>query len=50
MSYRGTCHIAVNTDTGAVPDHDAFLECLAEGFDEVVAIGGGRRSRSATVH
>jgi diacylglycerol O-acyltransferase len=42
MSYRGTCHLGVTTDVGAVPDHDLFLECLAEGFDEVLAYGDGR--------
>lgn len=37
MSYRGTCHVGVTTDHGAVPDPDVFLRCLAEGFDEVMA-------------
>jgi diacylglycerol O-acyltransferase len=37
MSYRGTCHIGVNTDAGAVPDPDCFLDCVTQGFDEVVA-------------
>jgi hypothetical protein len=37
MSYRGTCHLGVTTDNGAVPDPDALLDCLREGFDEVVA-------------
>ncbi len=40
MSYRGTCHIGVNTDVGAVPDPDAFLECLREGFEEVLGVAG----------
>ena len=40
VSYCGTCHIGVNTDTGAVPDADAFVECLREGFEEVLALGG----------
>jgi diacylglycerol O-acyltransferase len=37
MSYDGTCHVGVSTDTGAVPDPDVFLTCLREGFAEVVA-------------
>jgi hypothetical protein len=38
MSYCDTCHIGVNTDVGAVPDPAVLLECLAEGFDEVLAL------------
>jgi diacylglycerol O-acyltransferase len=38
MSYRATCHIGINTDTGAIPDPDAFVRCLREGFDEVLAL------------
>lgn len=39
MSYRGTCNIGINTDLGAVPDPDVFLQCLVDGFDEVLALG-----------
>ena len=39
MSYQGTCNIGVTTDAGAVPDPEAFLACLVEGFDEVIACG-----------
>ncbi len=39
MSYVDTCNIGVNCDAGAIADIDLFLECLREGFDEVVAIG-----------
>jgi len=38
MSYCGTCHLGVNTDVGAVTDPEVFLECLREGFDEVLAL------------
>jgi diacylglycerol O-acyltransferase len=41
MSYRGTCHVGVTMDTGAVPDPDAFLGCLRDGFDEVLASAPG---------
>jgi diacylglycerol O-acyltransferase len=39
MSYRDTCHVGVNTDVGAVPDPDLFMQCLREGFDEVLEVG-----------
>jgi diacylglycerol O-acyltransferase len=38
MSYCDDCFIGVNTDAGAVPDPDVFLQCLQEGFDEVRAL------------
>jgi hypothetical protein len=41
MSYRGTAHIGVTTDSGAIPDPDAFLACLRDGFDEVLACAAG---------
>jgi diacylglycerol O-acyltransferase len=41
MSYRGTAHIGVTTDSGAIPDADAFLACLRDGFDEVLACADG---------
>ncbi len=37
MSYDGTCHIGVSTDSGAVTDPDVFRDSLREGFDEVIA-------------
>lgn len=40
MSYRGTCHLGVTTDTAAVPDPDALMACLRESFDEVIALAG----------
>ena len=40
MSYRDRCHIGVSTDWGAVPDPDVFMECLHEGFEEVLALAG----------
>ncbi|MFN8036351.1 MAG: wax ester/triacylglycerol synthase family O-acyltransferase [Acidimicrobiia bacterium] len=46
LSYCGTSFVGVNVDTGAVPDPDALLDCLREGFDEVLAIAG---ATSATV-
>lgn len=40
MSYRDTCHVGVNTDVGAIPDPDLFLECLRDGFEEVLDLAG----------
>jgi diacylglycerol O-acyltransferase len=45
MTYCGHCFVGVNADTGAVPDTDVLMECLRDGFDEVLAVGeGGRRA------
>jgi len=41
MSYCGTCCVGINIDTGAVTDPDVLMECLREGFDEVLAVGCG---------
>ncbi len=38
MSYAGVCDIGVNVDTGAIDDPDALLECLREGFAEVLTL------------
>lgn len=35
MSYRGTCHIGINTDSGAVLDPDVLSDCLRAGFAEL---------------
>jgi diacylglycerol O-acyltransferase len=42
MSYCAACHIGVNIDTSAIADPDALMDSLREGFDEVLAIGGGK--------
>jgi len=41
MSYCDTCFVGVNIDTGAVPDPDILMDCLRNGFDEVLTVGGG---------
>lgn len=38
MSYRGRCCIGVTTDTGAVPDPEAFVACLEAGFAELAEL------------
>ena len=40
LSYCGTCNVGVTTDTGAVPDPDVLMECLVEGFEQVLAVAG----------
>ena len=37
FSYDGSCCIGITMDTTAVPDHELLVECLAEGFAEVIA-------------
>ncbi|HEX5614020.1 MAG TPA: wax ester/triacylglycerol synthase family O-acyltransferase [Acidimicrobiia bacterium] len=39
ISHCDTCCIGVVTDTAAVPDADVLMECLREGFAEVIAVG-----------
>jgi diacylglycerol O-acyltransferase len=41
MSYCDTCFVGVNIDTGAVPDPNVLMDCLRNGFDEVLAVAGG---------
>jgi hypothetical protein len=36
MSYVDEVQIGVNTDPAAIPDGDTFLDCLNEGFAEVL--------------
>src|SRR4051812_15230888 len=38
FTYRDTCALGINVDSGAIPDFDVFRECLIEGFDEVLAL------------
>jgi WS/DGAT/MGAT family acyltransferase len=50
MSYRDACYVGVTSDGGAVPDPDAFLECLVEGFAEIVAVGRARAAGRTRSH
>ncbi len=36
FSYDGSCCIGITVDTTAVPDHELLVECLSEGFAEVI--------------
>jgi WS/DGAT/MGAT family acyltransferase len=40
FSYDGNVHVGITTDADAVPDADAFADCLAAGVDEVLAAAG----------
>ena len=40
VTYADTCYLGIDIDTGAIPDHDVFRECLIQGFDEVLALAG----------
>ena len=40
LSYIDDLHIGVNVDPAAVPDVDVLVECLTEGFDEIVKLAG----------
>jgi WS/DGAT/MGAT family acyltransferase len=42
VSYVGTCSLGVTIDTAAVPDPDLFMECLDEGFEEILRLAGER--------
>ena len=42
VSHGETCCIGVNIDSGAI-DRAAFADCLAAGFDEVLALGRPKR-------
>jgi diacylglycerol O-acyltransferase / wax synthase len=38
FTYRDTCALGINVDSGAIPDFEVFRECLVEGFDEVLEL------------
>jgi len=50
LSYDGICCVGVTLDTAAVPDHTVFLECLGEGFEEVLALGGDHEAVRLPLH
>ncbi|WP_406230390.1 wax ester/triacylglycerol synthase domain-containing protein [Nocardia sp. NBC_01009] len=39
-SHAGTCYVAINADTAAIPDLETLTECLAAGFATVLGLGG----------
>ncbi len=50
LSYDGTCCIGVTFDTAAVPDAHVFMQCVAEGFEEVLALGGAHATVTLPLH
>lgn len=38
LTYVDTCALGVDIDAGAVPDVEVFMDCLREGFDEVLEL------------
>jgi hypothetical protein len=38
ISHCDTCCIGLVTDTTAIPDADVLLECIREGFDELLSL------------
>lgn len=45
LSYCGRCTVGLTIDTAAVPDPVLLVECMREGFDEVLALGRTTVSR-----
>lgn len=39
LTYVDVCTLGIDVDTGAIPDHDVFMDSLVAGFDEVLALG-----------
>ena len=40
LSYAGTCCVGMTIDIAAVPDPEVFAQCVREGFEEVLLLGG----------
>jgi diacylglycerol O-acyltransferase / wax synthase len=38
LTYMDTCALGIDVDTGAIPDYEEFYDCLAAGFEEVLAL------------
>ena len=38
LSYLDEVHLGISTDPAAVPDPEVFVDCLQDGFDEVLAL------------
>ncbi|MEW5808229.1 MAG: wax ester/triacylglycerol synthase domain-containing protein [Actinomycetota bacterium] len=38
LTYVDTCALGIDVDSGAIPDLPVFMDCLREGFDEVLAL------------
>jgi WS/DGAT/MGAT family acyltransferase len=40
LSYNGTCCVGFTLDAAAVPDGDVLIECMCQGFEEVLGLAG----------
>lgn len=38
LSYLDDCNIGINTDPAAVPDPDVFVDCMRDGFEELIKL------------
>ena len=38
LSFCDDLNIGINTDPAAVPDPEVFVDCLRDGFDEVIKL------------
>ena len=41
LTYHNTCNVGVNVDAAAVPDVDFFVDCLEQGFHQVLGYAEG---------
>ncbi len=48
LTYNGTCGVGVTMDTASVPDTEVFMACLAEGFEEVLALASPLQGATKT--
>jgi diacylglycerol O-acyltransferase len=39
LSYLDEVHLGISTDPAAVPDPEVFVDCLQDGFDEILDLG-----------
>ena len=44
LSYAGTCCVGMTIDTAAVPDPAVLAECMRDGFEEVLLLGGAHEA------
>lgn len=44
LSYHATCFLGISIDTVAAPDTEVLVDCLREGFDEVLAVASAAGS------
>jgi diacylglycerol O-acyltransferase / wax synthase len=50
LSHDGTCCVGINIDTAAVPDPDVLVECIREGFEEILALAGRHDPAQLPMH